>query len=329
MKIDPIITRFLQTVSCTPSRIERTSADWGNRSYLRLWEGDTSKILMICKTEDTGADLEDFVGIDQWIRSIGLNAPELYHIDHEKGLILLEDYGDEYCEDYTLLSDCIHALQQAPAPTNLQQFLDSPVYIAHRRVIDWFVPCRLGKKNDPDHVEQYLTIWKNIESTLPTPQTAFAHMDFHPANFMNVIQEDGLKRCGILDFQDACIGPIAYDYTNLLKDIRKDVPQKIIDQILEKATQGMSSEDTQNFMAWYKFLCVQFHFRIAGQVIKLSLVNGRDDLMVYLPRVMRYIQEELNDPMFTELKEFFDALNLDWNAEDLMIKNELIAPNAY
>lgn len=331
LSFDPAIFAFLEQYGCDPSRILSVSGDWGNRSYLRVFkDGDTPCILMVCCKEDTGADMFDFVKVGQWIRNVAnLSAPKIYGIDEEHGLLLLEDFGPEYCNDYLLLSECISRLQEPEPLEGLVNFKDSPVYEGHRRVIDWFVPCKLGRKNSDEDVKTYLSLWSDIEKSLPLPKTAFAHMDFHPGNFMNVAGRDGVLQCGILDFQDACVGPIAYDYTNLLKDIRQDVPENVINDVLAQTTKGMTGEEKGNFTQWYTFLCVQFHFRLAGQILRLSLVNGRNDLMVYLPRVVRYIEEELEDSMFSSLRTFFSDLGVEWSADNLTVDQSLIADNAF
>lgn len=329
---DPSTFVFLEQYGCDPSRIGSVSGDWGNRSYFRVYKRDDDMpcILMVCAKEETGADMFDFLKIGQWIRhDANLSAPKIYGIDEAQGFVLLEDFGSDYCNDYGLMSECIARLQVPPPFDGLVQFQESPVYKGHQCVIDWFVPCQLGQKNTKDMVQKYLSLWHDIEVSLPPAKVAFVHMDFHPGNFMDVAGREGVLRCGILDFQDACVGPIAYDYTNLLKDIRRDVPQDVIDGVLSKATEGMSCADKENFMVWYKFLCVQFHFRLVGQILKLSIRNGRDDLMVYLPRVVGYIEEELQDPMFVAMLNFFQDLRVEWSAENLTIDQSLIADDAF
>lgn len=333
MKLEKRILDFLEKNNCDPDTIESFPGDWGNRSYLRVMQGNTPRIIMVCKLEDTGTGLDEFKEIGEWLLENGLSAPKIYNIengsDGNPTLVLLEDFGNTYCSDYKLMSQCIAAMQNISPLQTLPNFQDSPVYEGHRRVMDWYVPCYLKAKNDEDIVAHYLKIWNEIESSLPAPQLAFAHMDFHPANFMHLPEREGVKQCGILDFQDGCIAPIAYDYTNLLKDIRKDVPQDIIDETLADATHHMSETQKDSFIKWYKFLCLQFHFRLVGQVIKLSLVSNRHDLMVYQPRITRYIRDELNDPLFKDLKDFFDGLNVKWTAEDLDIDMKYIARDAF
>ena len=68
--------------------------------------------------------------------------------------------------------------KQVPeALDGLVEFLKSPVYEGHRRVVDWFVPCYLGKKNADGLVDEYMTIWNRIVEQLPKPETV-SHIEF-------------------------------------------------------------------------------------------------------------------------------------------------------
>lgn len=324
-----LVTPFLSKVQCDSARIDVVASDWGNRAYFRVWQGQNPKILMVCKDNLTRSKIPEFIKISDWLRSVGLSAPEIYETDVVAGLVLLEDFGTTICEDYDLMGQCLKGFQGCDLPNFLPSFQQGTVYKAHRRVVDWFVPSMLHRKNAEGVVETYLDVWGNLEARLPKPDLGFVHVDFHPANFMILPDQGGVKQCGILDFQDGCVGPIAYDYTNLLKDIRRDVPDEIVTRVLQGATVEMNAVQKENFEVWYKFLCAQFHLRIAGQVIKLSLDGGRDDLLKFLPRVVGYLQEELQDDLFSELRLFFINLGLDWDMEKLMIEPEFIASNAF
>ncbi len=323
------IDSFLEKNKCAITSIEPVSSDWGMRSYVRVTHPQGTRIVMMCKDETTRAQIPPFLKIAHWLREIGISAPEIFDVDEQEGLVLLEDFGTHACHDYDLIGSCLKHVQAHMVPPDLPCFQETPVYKGHRRVVDYFLPSIAHHKNEEGVLEGYLAHWAKIEQQLPIPQLGFIHIDCHPANFMLLKGREGIQQCGFLDFQDGCLGPIAYDYTNLLRDIRRDVSQEVQARLLTQATQEMNAEQKENFEMWYRFLSVQFHCRIAGQVIKLSLNNGRDDLLEFLPRVTGYLKEELQDDLFTDLNQFFTAQGLDWSTENLKIDPEFIAPTAF
>ncbi len=51
--------------------------------------------------------------------------------------------------------------------------------------------------------------------------------DFHSPNIIWLGDRTGILRVGIIDFQDAVLGPAAYDLVSLLQDARIDVPEQL------------------------------------------------------------------------------------------------------
>ena len=339
------IAQFLSETQFSDYTLSPISADWGARHYFRLshkTEQRQTALVMVCEDEVNRKSLPAFVAISEKLRSVNISAPEVYKVDEAQGLALVEDFGDV---DYALALErdilpkseiynraaqiLMHLGQRKELAQDLPDFFETPVYKGHIRALDWFVPSRLNHKNDPKWRDQYLSIWESIEAKLPEAQKGFTHIDYHPGNMMYLPERTAIRQCGLLDFQGACFGPLAYDYTNLLKDIRHDVPQLIEAHVLVQATDKMTSAHSESFMAWYRFLCVQFHLRIVGQVIKIAHVMGRDDLLGFLPRVTGYLSDELRTDEFHELATFFHHIGVDFKNADITLDKSLIAENAF
>lgn len=322
---------------------EEVSADWSTRQYYRVKGlSNNPAILMVCLDETQRSYMQAFITIAEKLRLLGLSAPEIYAHDLSAGFMLLEDFGNKEFADiieqdirsssdlYSLAGQVLKNMSETPGISDgLPDFFSSSVYKGHVRVLDWYVPSALKIKIDPSWREKYLKIWEKIEDDLPIPEKGFVHIDYHPANMMLLENKTGLKKCGILDFQNGCRGPIAYDYTNLLKDIRRDVPTDVQHQVLQKALEGMNENAQKSFKIWYDVLALQFHFRIAGQVIKLALETGRDDLLEFLPRTLGYIREELKNPLFVDLKQFFEDIGVNFASSDISLDEKYISDTAF
>lgn len=299
---------------------EPIPGDASARRYHRVAKNGKNAILMDCSAEKPqDKKIESFVKIASWLNNAGLKAPRIYEQDND--FLLIEDFGGtsfktavaggESMEGlYLLAGDVLRHIGAQKDILKLPDYYQSPVHKGRRRIIDWYAPSVHGRKNPDGWVAEYLKTWDTIEKFLPPCPQGFVHMDFHPENLMWLPQEKGLKRCGILDFQDAMVGPVPYDLANLLEDARTDVPDDIRETLLS------SHDDT--FRAWYRVLATQFHCRVIGQFIKLALVSGKTQYLQYIPRLEGYMQEALEDPLLKPLKVFFSEIGLDFqNTKDL------------
>lgn len=290
------------------------AADGSAREYSRVRKGDDTAILMHVLGDTPGHRVEDFIRIGAWLNDIGLKAPEVFEVEGE--YVLLEDFGDRSFKSvlgephnagalYELAGDVLKHLAARDCPLDLPHYYDSHVHKGHRRVIDWFLPAVCEEPNAHDVLDGYLQAWSEIEDNLPECPQGFVHIDFHVQNLMWLGQEQGLKQCGILDFQGAMIGPLPYDLANLLEDVRIDVPADI--------RRDMLAGYDEAFQMHYRVLATQFHCRVIGQFIKMAVLDGKDEYLRHISRTGRYISEALDNPVLLPLKRFFSNLNLDFN----------------
>ncbi|MCB1531552.1 MAG: phosphotransferase [Alphaproteobacteria bacterium] len=296
------------------SLVKTFPQDGSSRRYARVSKGEKSAVLMEVLADTPGHRIEDFIRIGEWLNEIGLKAPQIYEAD--AAYLLIEDFGDRSFKDvlaeprnhaalYELAHDVLKHLAAQKCSLDLPRYYDSHVHKGHRRVVDWFIPAIRAQANPDALVDEYLSVWERIEQGLPECPQGFLHVDFHVQNLMWLGKEQGLKQCGILDFQGAMIGPQPYDLANLLEDVRTDVPADIRCDLL--------AQYDEDFQAHYRILATQFHCRVIGQFIKMAVVDGRDEYLRYLPRAGHYISMALSNPLLGPLKRFFCDLNLDFD----------------
>ena len=291
------------------------------RRYFRLKKSNETAILMETLpdgSEDAtaGHSITDFIRIGEWLNEIGLNAPNILARDESQGYLILEDFGDtsfktaiEQGADkatlYSCAKDVLDNIAAQNCPLELPQYYDSHVHKFHTRVVNWYVPLVRKQKNEAGLEEAYLEAWKEVKENVPCPPQTFLHIDYHAQNLMWLPENNGLQRCGILDFQGAMIGPAPYDLANLLEDARADVPNDIRQSIL--------SQYDEQFRAQYRILATQFHCRVIGQFIKIA-INGNPSYLQCIPRLERYLHEALQNPTLKPLQSFFKELGIDFSA---------------
>lgn len=240
--------------------------DWASRPTFRVQLADGRPAILIETVPDAqaiqGHLIADFDRIARYLRAHGLQAPEVYQADPDKGLLLVEDFGTQSWarilperQDafYPAAVDVLLRLRALGKPAiDLPDFENS--YIFGRTV--WFLE-HYRNDSDPGRKRAFVQAWDTLMLRLQNVPRVFVHGDFHPGNLMPVGDDIGL-----LDFAAAMNGPGEYDLVNLLEDIRRDVPDDIKTGM--KARYGADDEA-------YAILHAQFYCRLLGQMTKRGM----------------------------------------------------------
>lgn len=323
------VAAFLARHNATRSQIVPLASDWAARTYFRLSEDHApSRVLMVCQDALTKAEMPHFIAIAKGLRDHGIATPVVHDVDLAAGLMLLEDFGDitftrqmnqvvqQQAGLYGLATDVLCKLHDLPKNVwdQLPHFNDSPVAKGHRRVLDWYFPAVTRTVPSDGLFAAYHAITDRMLGAMPALPDGFIHVDYHPENLMYRPLETGLAQAGLLDFQAATRGAGVYDLSNLLCDIRRDVPDDIRQACLAKYLSVYPQSLHEDIKGWFRLYALLYHLRIMGQVIKLAIRAGRDQLLDFQPRVARYLSAELANPDFAALQTFFDDAGLDFTA---------------
>jgi hypothetical protein len=121
-----------------------------------------------------------------------------------------------------------------------------------------------------------------------------------------------LQVCGLLDFQDALIGPFSYDLMSLLEDARRDVPQDLQIHLYNRYMQGMGPGfDRMAFDYSYRVLAAQRHAKVLGIFVRLSVRDGKDRYLQFIPHVHKLFTQSLDHPVLKPLDDWFRDHNID------------------
>ncbi|WP_271273113.1 aminoglycoside phosphotransferase family protein [Aliamphritea hakodatensis] len=276
------------------------SGDASFRRYFRLISGQQSWILMDAPPEKEAS--LPFVKIaDSWY-SQGIKVPQVIAADLSLGYMLLSDLGDEQylphlndssADDlYTRALDELLLIQKAtdvagfPLPEYDEALLQREMALFH----DWFLQDLLGLTIKPgvEHLWQEVCA-QLVNSARAQPQVA-VHRDYHSRNLM--VCGDSL---GVIDFQDAVIGPVTYDLVSLLRDCYIAWPDiKVygwVDQYgAQLEAEGvLESFDRTEFYYWFDLMGVQRHLKASGIFARLKLRDGKDGYLADIPRTLHYI----------------------------------------
>lgn len=272
-------------------------------------------------------DPERFVFITNLLHQFGLRAPRVYAQDLESGFLLLEDFGDQTYNyllnnghDPVLLYkeavDVLITLHQRHTLDLMAgvSFFDLPRYLQEVELwTDWYWPAVKGEDIPHAHKQDFLAVWAEmlapLEKTFVQGRASLVLRDYHVDNLIHLEGEKGVNACGLLDFQDALYGPMAYDLVSLLEDARRDVDPFFASSLKEYyLSQQSSSFDQEAFEHEYLLLGVQRATKIIGIFTRLAFRDQKPHPLSHIQRVWGYLEVALSHPFLAPLKKGFDHI---------------------
>jgi tRNA threonylcarbamoyl adenosine modification protein YjeE len=339
-----LVRRFLERSGLGQADRNRIQGDASTRSYERLILNGVSTILMNSPRRPDGPvvrdgkpysriahlaeDVTPFIAMAQGLRARGFSAPAILAADRDAGLLLIEDLGSELVvagdppvpieAHYEVAVDLLAALHRQPLPDTLP--LDQgvayklPSYdmeallIEVELLLDWYLP-KLGVALADSRRERYLATWREVLQPVLAATPTWVLRDFHSPNLLWLPQRDGVARIGLLDFQDAVMGPPAYDVASLLQDARVDVSEMMEIALLSRYTRTRmradAGFDAPDFVKLYATLAAQRASKILGIFARLERRDGKPQYLRHLPRVWGYLQRALAHPALTQLNGWY------------------------
>jgi aminoglycoside/choline kinase family phosphotransferase len=316
------ITTLPATGSASPPALSVVAGDASNRRYFRLARGPDSHILVEAPpgTEKN----EAFLAVRQRFEEAGVRVPALLGADLTRGYLLLEDLGDRLLQSELTASSVDARYRQALALARRIAAVDIGVADWPRydtallaeeleRFSTWFVAGLLEVQ--PDTSGSALVQRFNaalIDAALEQPRV-LVHRDFHSRNLMPL----DAGELGVIDFQDAVLGPLTYDAVSLLRDcyIRWPVERVTGWALLFRdglLADGLPAGDSEaQFLRWFDWMGLQRHIKVLGTFARLYLRDGKPGYLQDLPLVIRYVREILEkygaqEPLFADFHDWFE-----------------------
>ena len=297
------------------------AGDASARRYARLTQGDATAVLM--DDPPPGRSVAAFVRIAGLLRGMGYTAPDVLAADDGRGFALLEDLGD----------DSFSTLLAGPAPASLERTLYEAatdfLIELHRQSVPsdlrrydaaWmlddatlFLESIVGDEADASRAAEFAAAWRGPLEGAAAGLQVLCLRDFHAGNLMWLPARGdagcgvtGVRRVGLLDFQDARSGPAAYDLVSLLQDARRDLGAGLEAAMIARYLQASSGLDEAAFRAGYAILGAQRAVRIIGVFHRLARRDGKPAYLAHLPRVWGLLDRNLAHPALAPVQAWFD-----------------------
>ncbi|MCX7558229.1 phosphotransferase [Sulfitobacter sp. F26204] len=308
-----LINLFLNATGWDQAARHHVAGDASNRKYVRLTRSDGTTAILMDAPPETGEDVGPFVMIANHLRDVGLSAPDIYHHDESNGLLLIEDFGDALFTDL-IARDRSQEIQLYRAAADVLIHLrDTPVPGLPICDADWLTemiaPLFEWYAQDVDKTSQtkFFGLFRTVAARTAGTDPVLILRDYHVQNLLLLPDRSGVKRVGLLDFQDALIGHPAYDLVSILQDARREVRPEIEEEIITY-TLTQTGDDAQLFREAYAILGLQRNLRILGIFARLCLRDGKTAYVDMIPRVWGYVQRDLGHPALAAVSELLGTL---------------------
>jgi N-acetylmuramate 1-kinase len=304
---------FLAAHGWKGAQILPLAGDASFRRYFRVRDEGRSAVLMDAPPEHE--DVGPFLRVANHLLDRGFAPPRLLAVDRDRGLLLLEDFGDDRVGPlltrepqreqgiYEAAVDILAELGRMPAPSDIPPYDDAAMQREAMLLPEWYAPA-LGMDVD---VEGYRGAWCEAWSDVLAEVEAnpvLVLRDYHADNLM-VLPDRGAL--GLLDFQDALAGHPAYDLVSLLQDARRDVDQALEEAMLARYYDRAGIADRDRFRAHYEVLGAQRNSKILGIFTRLWKRDGKPHYLPFQPRVWGYLERNLRHPALAPVRAWFDA----------------------
>lgn len=336
--------QFLDGAGYADAMRQRMPGDASTRSYARLVRDDGVVILMNSPRRPDGPaiydgksysaavhlaeDVRPFVAIANGLREHGFSAPAIRHADLNSGFLITEDFGLEgFVEGdppapiparYEVATDMLAALHRqslpeilpvAPQLTYAIPTLDIDALLVEvGLMLEWYLPDRGAEPSDTLRAE-FVTMWRDLLSKTAAAARTWVMRDFHSPNLIWLGERSDTAKVGIIDFQDAVLGPAAYDLVSLLQDARIDVPEQLELTLLTRYIKARRAADEgfdpAGFAELYAIMSAQRNTRLLGTFARLNRRDGKPQYLRHQPRIWTYLSRSLAHPTLSRFRDWY------------------------
>ncbi|UEG63637.1 aminoglycoside phosphotransferase family protein [Stutzerimonas chloritidismutans] len=300
------------------AQLTAASSDASFRRYFRWQGGERSLIVMDAPPPQE--DCRPFVKVAQMLDQAGVHVPQILASDLERGFLLLTDLGRQTYLDVIdqsnagqLFEDAVEVLlkfQLHPVTQPMPAYDEALLRRELQLFPEWYVQRHLGHTLTEAQQAAWERICRQlIDSALAQPRV-LVHRDYMPRNLM--ISE---PNPGVLDFQDAVLGPVSYDITSLFKDAFLSWPEAQVRAWLEgywhkaRAAGVTLPESLGEFLRASDLMGLQRHLKVIGIFARICHRDGKPRYLADVPRFFAYIEAVLaRRPELAELQQLLAEL---------------------
>ena len=333
------IAILLGAAGWSEARRHHLYGDASGRSFQRLRRDDGSRaVLMDARDRLPGpaiwngrsydevahraTTMTPFVAMNEALRQVGFSTPLIYASDIASGLLLLEDLGSEGIirdgvadpERWLLAAELLAHLHAAPRPADvpipgggtyrIPPFDVDAFLVEVEQMPRWYARFA-GAELSAEAEADYAAIWRALHVRIDATEKSWLLRDFHSPNLLWLEERAGIARLGVIDHQDALIGPSAYDVASLGEDVRVDISADFEAAVLSAygaARRAAGPFDQAAFDIAYVIAAAQRNTKVLGAFVRF----GKPQYLRHIPRVRAYLRRNLAHEVLSDLALWYD-----------------------
>lgn len=323
---------FVDGTAFAGSPIEPLRIDVSIRRFYRVQKGGKTAVLM-----DARPPLEDtavFELMRNKLDTIGITVPEIYACDHTLGLVLMEDFGDvRYYERVTQKTDDLNMLYGLAVDVLVQKFFADPKVALDQSIaysddywlfrveqfLQHYLPNVLNRQATQTERDDFIGLYRSAINAAHKFDDVLLHGDYGAQNIYYLPEREGLKKVGLIDFQDLTdargnmMGSPAFDLVFLLQDVRVDLPATLEVEMRNRFIQKTGIKDVTAFEGEYATIGAAQATKCLGLFARLGHVAGRKEYLQFIPYCWRNLRNNLAHPDLKEIRDWFVSAKIDIN----------------
>ena len=281
------------------SQGQKLRIESSQRTFFRIPFKDNSSILMVVP-EGIDESIESFYTKAKIFKQAKVNVPDIYFKNNSLGHLIVEDFGDDVLQFYLNKKNSNKLIKLAIEQIHKIEVikLDKDIFSDFEKVTEnnlnlfkkFFLEEFLEVPNLESLKEEIDEFYSIIISELRDYPQVINHYDFESRNLMSLSEE----KIGVIDFQDALIGPLGIDLASIFKDLYiKWTDDEIINwldfyvensQIAKSAS--LKSIDVKRMI---DFASLQRQTRILGKLSQVFLELKRSERLKDFKTILKYL----------------------------------------
>ena len=296
------------------SQGQKLRIESSQRTFFRIPFKDNSSILMVVP-EGIDESIESFYTKAKIFKQAKVNVPDIYFKNNSLGHLIVEDFGDDVLQFYLNKKNSNKLIKLAIEQIHKIEVikLDKDIFSDFEKVTEnnlnlfkkFFLEEFLEVPNLESLKEEIDEFYSIIISELKDYPKVINHYDFESRNLMSLSD----KKIGVIDFQDALIGPLGIDLASIFKDLYIDWTKEEIvnwlDFYVEKSqivkSASLKSIDVKRMI---DFASLQRQTRILGKLSQVFLELKRSERIKDFKTILKYLMNTSSE--YTETKKYSD-----------------------
>ena len=267
--------------------VTEISSDASDRVYYRLHSTQKTYIFMDSSKEKES--FKNFLKVAGILKRKQINVPKIHCFNEEEGFAIISDLGinsfvdiinvNNSDEIIKKLIDFLY-LMQSNVKSNMIGSYSNEILEAEIRLFDqWYLKEHLKIKLNDSTLQTLFKLYKKIILNMENQYKVFTHRDFMLRNLIS----NNLK-IGLIDFQDAKIGPYTYDFVSLLKDTNFSWNENKINHYIayyfEKKNPSLPIESKDTLISDFYHTAIHRHLKVLGIFARLYYRDSKKKYLI-------------------------------------------------